>query len=364
MNDTALEKYLTDGVEGIVKDALRASLSNPKESRFMLSFAASAKKATSVRAKHEKNGVHIPPFLITGITSMCNLHCAGCYARSNNSCNDLPPVGQLSVYEWGRIFSEAASLGISFILLAGGEPMMRKDVIAEAAKHKSILFPVFTNGTMFDEDYIKLFEANRNLVPVLSSEGGKFSTDNRRGGGIYDSLQKTMEHLSDSKIFFGSSVTVTTANMAEVYSDSFIEGLYSKGCRTVVFVEYVPAVKGTEKLAPADEDRAYAAERLSALREKYSSMLLVSFPGDELASGGCLASGRGFFYINHDGAAEPCPFSPYSDTNVKDKPLIDVLSSPLFKSLREGACLEGSHSGGCVLFEREEEVKAIAGGLK
>ena len=47
------------------------------------------------------------------------------------------PCGQaeLETAEWERIFAEAKELGIAMILLAGGEPFMRSDVIAAAAKY-------------------------------------------------------------------------------------------------------------------------------------------------------------------------------------------------------------------------------------
>lgn len=63
---------------------------------------------------------------------------------------------QLTDEEWLRIFDEADSLGISFILLAGGEPMIRRDIIEAAGTHPNILFPVFTNGTFMDDQYFLL----------------------------------------------------------------------------------------------------------------------------------------------------------------------------------------------------------------
>lgn len=68
-----------------------------------------------------------------GITSKCNLHCEGCYSRCNHATVDSEPVMQLTGEEWNRVFDEASDIGVSFILLAGGEPLLRRDVI-EAAK--------------------------------------------------------------------------------------------------------------------------------------------------------------------------------------------------------------------------------------
>ena len=88
-------------------------------------------------------------------------------------------------------------------------------------------------------------------------------------------------------------------------------------------------------------------------------MVFISFPGDEKSSGGCLAAGRGFFHINSHGGAEPCPFSPYSDVNIRDRSLRDAMNSPLFTALRSGDLLADDHKGGCVLFDKREQVQAL-----
>ena len=88
-------------------------------------------------------------------------------------------------------------------------------------------------------------------------------------------------------------------------------------------------------------------------------MVYISFPGDEKSSGGCVAAGRGFFHINSHGGAEPCPFSPYSDINVRDTSLREALRSPLFTALRDGGLLNDDHEGGCVLYEKRTQVEAL-----
>lgn len=86
---------------------------------------------------------------------------------------------------------------------------------------------------------------------------------------------------------------------------------------------------------------------------------MMAFPGSEEFMGGCLAAGRGFFHVAQDGAAEPCPFSPYSVANVKDVGLEGALRSSFFSRVQE---IEGSHSfeheGGCALFAHADEVYA------
>jgi hypothetical protein len=91
-----IQKYLSDGVEQVVKEALKATLKDPKESAFLAKFALASKKASAKREAEEKAGLHVPSYLISSITSSCNLHCAGCYSRANDATVDCEPVMQLS----------------------------------------------------------------------------------------------------------------------------------------------------------------------------------------------------------------------------------------------------------------------------
>ena len=356
-----IQKYMTQGVERVVADALKATLSDPAESAFMLKFAAASKKASVKRAKAEKAGEHIPPFLIASITSSCNLHCAGCYSRCNHATTDEKPVSQLTGEQWVKIFEEADQLGVSFILLAGGEPLLRKDVIEAAGKTKNILFPIFTNGTFLGDAYLELLSKRRNLVPVISIEGDQRVTDARRGKGVYEKVSKAMDALHERKLIFGVSVTVTKENIREVTSESFIEDLQQKGCKLVLYVEFVPVTSESADLAPGEEERAILNGFIAQARTDRQNMVFVSFPGDEKSSGGCIAAGRGFFHINSHGGAEPCPFSPYSDVNVRDTSLKEALKSKLFRILQDGDYLKDDHQGGCVLYEKRDEVERLIG---
>ena len=354
-----IQEYMTRGVERVVSDAIRATLKNPKESTYMAKFALSSKAASKKRAQLETKGEHVPPFLIASITSSCNLHCAGCYSRCNSATQDSEPVDQLTDEDWKKVFDEAQDLGVSFILLAGGEPLLRKGVIEAAGDMSSILFPIFTNGTFMTEKYFEEFDRRRNLIPIMSIEGGQEATDARRGEGVYDKLISNMDALKEKGIIFGASVTVTTENLKEVSSEDFIGMLSEKGCKAVIFVEFVPVTEDSEYLAPGDDDREYLKDEIMRLREEHPEMVFVSFPGDEKSSGGCIAAGRGFFHINSHGGAEPCPFSPYSDINVKDTSLRDAMRSKLFLELQSGDVLKDDHKGGCVLYEKRNQVEEL-----
>lgn len=354
-----LAQYMSRSIEELVQNVFKASLSNPKESAFILKYMGYSKKAAKKRSRLEAEGRHVPPFLIASIAADCNLFCKGCYARANQSCGDGGSHSQLTCAQWKKIFGEAAELGIAFILLAGGEPLLRSDVIEAASGFPQIVFPVFTNGTIMDDEYLDLFNKSRNLVPVISLEGDKSRTDGRRGNGIYDKLTAAMDRLYSKRILFGTSITVTAENLDEVTAPSFVSDIQSKGCGLVFYVEYVPADASTAQLVLDSSQRRTFEERLQALRQEHSNMVFLAFPGDEKHMGGCLAAGRGFFHINASGGAEPCPFSPYSDISLKEHTLMEALQSPLFRRLESEGLLREEHTGGCVLFEQQARVSGL-----
>ena len=193
----------------------------------------------------------------------------------------------------------------------------------------------------------------------MSIEGEKEITDERRGTGVYDLLIRNMDEFHRRGLIFGASVTVTTQNIREVTSDAFLEKLSDRGCRAVIFVEFVPVTDESQELAPGEAERAYLRGEIACLRAQSPEMVYISFPGDEKSSGGCVAAGRGFFHINSHGGAEPCPFSPYSDVNIRDTSLREAMRSPLFTALRSGDILRDDHNGGCVLYEKRELVEAL-----
>ena len=270
-----LQEYLSNGAEAIVKDAIRASIKNPKESLFLAKFAKHTKKASKIRQKYSEKGQNIPVFLISSITSSCNLHCTGCYSRANNACSDDAPLNQLSAEEWEDIFSQAKDIGISFIVLAGGEPMIRLDVIEKASRFDEILFPIFTNGTLLNEDYLKLFDENRNLVPIFSIEGDEEITDSRRGEGVYNTLLNSMDLMKRNNIIFGASLTFTKGNLSDLLSREYIDRLHDFGCKVVFFIEYVPVNEDTIDLAPTDVERDLLLKELDGLRKDYEDMLFL-----------------------------------------------------------------------------------------
>ena len=355
-----LARFMTDNLRDLVLTGYRSVLSNPREARFALQLQRTMARGDRRRKRILKEeGLAVPPFLICSIATTCNLQCKGCYARSNGIASDTPTKPTLSPEQWHSLFEEAASMGFGVALLAGGEPLTRRDLLEGIASVKDMLYPVFTNGTLIGPQYIDFFRKHLNMLPVISLEGDAMATNARRGTGVHERALLSMKMLSDEGLFFGTSITVTTENKEAVTSDEYVQRLHDLGCKLVFYVEYVPIDAGTEHLAFGDEDVQWMERRVEQLRGSHDDMIYVSFPGDEKLLDGCMAAGRGFFHIGPDGAAEPCPFSPHSDTNASRDGLRAALRSPLFSKLRNASALSWEHTGGCTLYEHRDEVDAM-----
>jgi MoaA/NifB/PqqE/SkfB family radical SAM enzyme len=351
LNYTAV---LNKGLRIFFSEFVRVSLSHPSQALQFFRVANWQRKAARLRAKWGEEGLHVPPIAIFSITNRCNLKCRGCYAQAirENAGEEL------SGSEIRDIIAQADNLGTSFFVIAGGEPLMRPEFLDVARDFPHIVFLLVTNGLLLDEALIARLKTQRNTVPVLSLEGREADTDGRRGKGVHARLQAKMSELKRAGVFFSLSLTVTRANFDTVTDEEFVENAVGSGCRFFLFIEYTPIREGTDDWGITDEQREKMKGLIGSFRKKFSSVF-IAVPWDEEETGGCLASGRGFVHISAEGDLEPCPFAPYSDTNLKQIPLKEALKSRFLKSLRDSHERLTETEGGCALWKKRDLVQSL-----
>jgi MoaA/NifB/PqqE/SkfB family radical SAM enzyme len=339
----------------VLRTGLRITRGDPRLAARAIRLLWRQKSAATRRDRAETRGVHVPPFVIYSVTGRCNLQCAGCYANLLHR-HDRPEMSQPRTAE---LLAEAKDLGVSVILLAGGEPFLRPDLLDQIAQRPEILFLLFTNGSLLDEARIARLRRLPHVVPVLSLEGGETETDERRGGGTYEHVTAAMGRLHKGGMFFGTSATLTRRNFDRATDEAHLRSLIGRGCRLFYFINYVPVEPGTDDLQLSTEQVAELERRLARYRRTLGS-LFIAFPHDEMALGGCLAAGRGFVHINAYGDVEPCPFSPYSDSSLTEMSFEQALGSRLFRAIRDSDALDEA-DGRCALWKRREWVKDLVG---
>lgn len=346
-----LELYLKDGTENLLKTAMRASASNPSMTMFLTKFARVVQKTA------QKNNLrrfrHIPPVMTISVTEECNLRCGGCYTKGSRMWMEERDLHMLSDKEWADVFAQARRLGMQYIIMTGGEPLIRRDVIRVAGKMQDIIFPIFTNGTMINRSMIRAFDRYRNLIPFINIGESQESVDKQKGLGIYRGLMQVMDLLYYNEIFFGATISVTAKNVDTIATKDFINMLQIRGCRALVFLEDVPPGEKAGEYILQDRHRYFLEEQINDLKKQYDDFLFLTFPGDVKKTDGCLGSGRGFMHINSFGNVEPCPFTGYSDTNIRTTSLEDAVSSSALLQIQEGGMLQKDEMGRCILFEKE-----------
>ena len=350
-------QYITlfdQSIKDLFKEGYRISRRNPATALFMLHTLRRQQRAAHVRAKWAQQGVQVPPFMIASITHRCNLRCKGCYAMAQHRTG----AGEMSAEKLRSVVAEADELGISIILLAGGEPLTRPEILDITADYPQIVFPLFTNGTLLDDAMIQRIKSQRHVVPVISLEGHQIDTDSRRGAGVHTHALNVMHALRAQNILFGTSLTLTRQNFDVAMDAAYLRELIAAGCQVFFFVDYVPVQEGTETLLLTDEQREQATRTLAAYQEDMPA-LFIALPGDEEIYGGCLAAGRGFIHVNPEGGVEPCPFSPYSDSSLQAMSLKDALQSDFLKAIRANADELDETRGGCALWTKRDWVQSL-----
>ncbi len=333
---------------------VRASIARPGQALFFARTVVRQTAAARLRSRRLRDGLLVPPIAIFSITDRCNLRCKGCYAQAIRGSSD----DVLSAGDMRRIIGEAGALGVSFIVIAGGEPLMRPEIVEIATDFPRVIFLLVTNGLLLNAGLITQLATHRNVIPVLSIEGNQVETDNRRGEGIHRRLVAKMAELKAARVFFSMSLTVTRDNFATVTDAAFIDNAMRAGCRFFLYLEYTPIRKGTEDWAMTGSQRDAMSHRVIEFRKRYRAVF-VAVPWDEEEVGGCLAGGRGFVHINAGGWLEPCPFAPYSDVSLKTTTLAEALRSPFLSALREGHERFEHTSDGCSLFREREQLKRL-----
>ncbi len=148
--------------------------------------------------------------------------------------------------------AQADELGVSFFVIAGGEPLTRPEIMDITREFPHIVFLLFTNGMLLDRGLIARLAEQRNTVPVLSLEGNQAETDERRGRGVHERLERKMAELKAAGIFFALSLTVTRANFDTVTDRGFVRTAVAAGCRLFFLAEYTPIREGTDEWVITD----------------------------------------------------------------------------------------------------------------
>lgn len=301
----------------------------------------------------EKYGINPPNHLVISPTMRCNLKCYGCYAWQYSKKDDLP-------YDvCNRIIDEANDIGLYFFVITGGEPFYWENLFDFLERHNDSFFQIYTNGQLIDECAAKKLAELGNAVPCISVEGFEKETEARRGKGSWTKIMKAMDLLKENGVLFGFSVTATRDNNELVVSDEFIDLFVDKGCFVGWYFNYVPIGREPNlHLMPTPEQRDYRRRRILEIR-RTKNIIVADFWNDGPLVNGCMAGGKNYLHINVNGDVEPCVFVHFAADNIKEKSLVDVITSDFFMAFRKRQPYTENHLRPCCIIDNPHILREI-----
>jgi radical SAM protein with 4Fe4S-binding SPASM domain len=152
------------------------------------------------------------------LTYRCNLACGHCYC--NLPASDESKYTEFSTAQWRRVLDEASDAGCLWLLLTGGEVMMRPDLwdIHEHAIKRGMLVEVFTNGTLIDDTAARRFSDAPPVGIDISIYGSNPAVHDgvTRVKGSFDRTLSGIELLKKHKVGFSLKTMVLSVNLQDL----------------------------------------------------------------------------------------------------------------------------------------------------
>lgn len=307
------------------------------------------------------------PFLVSwNITKRCNLNCPHCYLDASGQSDE--PQDELTTEEGFRLIDQISELNSqTFLILTGGEPLLRKDFM-DLARYASgkLRVLVGTNGVLLnDKNVKKMVECGVSGVGISMDSINPENHDSFRGmDGAWDKAASGIEACKKHGLNFQIQTTITNDNYDEI--PDMIEYSHSAGAKAFTLFFLVCTGRGQKftDLSPVQYEKMLSY--LAKAQEGYLDMMIrarcapyfmrISYqkePFSRLASS-CYA-GKQYCRITPKGDVTPCPYLPTSVGNVRSETFSDIwTNSNLFHQMRHskvkgkcGVCEFNFVCGGC-----------------
>jgi radical SAM protein with 4Fe4S-binding SPASM domain len=165
------------------------------------------------------SGKRIPLNASIDLTFRCNNRCVHCYCNLPEH-DATAKSSELTTEEVKKLLDGLASLGTLWLLITGGEPLLREDFeeIYMYAKQKGFLITFFTNGTLIDDKTVKLLSKYPPFVVEISLYGATEETYEKvtRVKGSYDRCMKGIKKIVNAGIKLKLKTMALIINQHEI----------------------------------------------------------------------------------------------------------------------------------------------------
>lgn len=150
------------------------------------------------------------------LTSRCNFKCKMCYIHdSGNACDE----DELSTEEWLKIAQAARDNGTVFVLLTGGEPMVRKDfpILWQKMSEMGFVLYINTNGSLITDEIHELFRKYPPFRVNISLYGGSEGTyKSLCSNESFNKVIENIKRLKENNINVYLHTVITPYNRADI----------------------------------------------------------------------------------------------------------------------------------------------------
>lgn len=168
--------------------------------------------------------VGVPVSASFELTARCNFNCRMCYVHSQDS--QLCRAQEKSAEWWIALGKRAMEQGVVFLLLTGGEPLLRKDfkeIYTELSK-LGFVISVNTNGYLVTDEILELFKKLPPARVNVSLYGASDKTyENVTGSPAFSKVIENVKKLIDIGIdvhFNGSFTTLNVCDAEKIHNIS------------------------------------------------------------------------------------------------------------------------------------------------
>ena len=176
-------------------------------------------------------GLHVPLSVTFELTARCNLRCKMCYVAL--SPDDVKKQGrELTAAEWIDIGRQSIEAGSLYLLLSGGEPLIRDDFVEiyTALCKMGFIITINTNATLLSEKHFELFSKYPPTAVAVSLYGASPETYEKVSGNAaaFEQTLRGLEMLTKLPTNIEVRTTFIKDNMNELDQVRAIANRYTK----------------------------------------------------------------------------------------------------------------------------------------
>jgi AdoMet-dependent heme synthase len=304
------------------------------------------------------------------LTGRCNLRCDHCYISAGPGPR---PPDELSTTECLRVMDGIAEINPNvFLILTGGEPLLRPDLptLAAAGRERGFTVVVGTNGVLLGERQARRLRASGVQGVSLSLDSTDASRHDafRRRAGAWQGTVRATRSCRAEGLEFSLHMSVAEWNAAEIPAMIDLARELGATVLNLFFLVRCGRAEGITDIAPAEYERiltdlargqgAAGLPVRARCAPQFRRIVWEQDPTSPLlhayAEGACPA-GKHYCRITPDGEVTPSPYMPLAVGSLRERSFADLWrSAPVFTDLRTsalrgrcGACEFSRMCGGC-----------------